>query len=67
MLALLIDSLYGIGSLWRRATLAFIDFKTELFVNKCERFYLEPTDSAIFEKFMFLLKNITRMRVGVAV
>ena len=31
--------------------------KLSLFVNKCERNYLDPPDSAIFEMFMFTIKD----------
>ena len=54
---LLIDSLYSIVSLGSKLGLDW--HKDSLFVNKCERCYLEPPYSAI--------KKILRIRVGVRV
>ena len=54
LLALLIDFLFGIGSLWRRAILALIGVK----MSSCERYYQDPPESVIFEMFMFSIKHI---------
>ena len=47
---------YRINRLWRRSFLELIGVKTELFVIKCTRYYLDSPESAIFELFMFLIR-----------